>query len=115
MNIYVQNNLEIIDYYEAIKIIFSQRHNITDTPVIAIIDKGVNTEHTDLKTNIWNNNQEILGNRIDDDGNGFIDDVFGWNFENNSNDVSIAGVGNWHGTPVNGIIGAVNDNNICYF
>ncbi len=112
MNIYAQNNLDIIDYYEAIEILSAHKHNITDTPVIAIVDKGVNTEHADLKTNIWNNNQEIIGNGIDDDENGFIDDIFGWNFENNSNDVSIAGVGNWHGTPVNGIIGAVNDNNI---
>lgn len=107
-----QNNLEIIDYYEAVKIISSNKYNLPDTPVIAIIDKGVNIEHEDIANNIWRNNLEIPGNGIDDDQNGFVDDIHGWNFYNNTSDVSIGGVGNWHGTPVNGIIGAENDNNL---
>ena len=107
-----QNNLNIIKYYEAVKIISSHNYNIPDTPVIAIIDKGVNLNHEDLKRNIWDNNREILGNSIDDDSNAYIDDYYGWNFANNSNDVSIGGIGNWHGTPVNGIIGADSYNNI---
>jgi len=112
MNIHAQNNLEIIDYYEAAKIIPVNSHNLIDTPVIAIIDKGINLEHEDLKNNIWKNENEISGNAIDDDKNGFIDDINGWNFANNSNDISIGGIGNWHGTPVNGIIGADSYNSI---
>lgn len=107
-----QKNLELIEYYEASKIISLHEYTITDTPVIAIIDKGVKINHEDLSQVIWYNKYEIPGNRIDDDLNGFIDDVNGWNFSNNTNDVSIGGVGNWHGTPVNGIIGADNNNNL---
>ncbi len=110
--IFAQNNLEIIDYYEAVKVISAHNYDLTDTPVIAIIDKGINPEHEDLKNNIWQNKHEIPNNAIDDDSNAFIDDYYGWNFVNNTNDISIGGVGNWHGTPVNGIIGAVHDNKI---
>jgi subtilisin family serine protease len=107
-----QNNLEIIQFYEAVKIISSHKYNLPDTPVIAIIDKGVNLKHEDLKRNFWDNKIEIPENGIDDDQNGFVDDIHGWNFANNTNDVSIGGIGNWHGTPVNGIIGAEYDNNL---
>ncbi len=54
--------------------------------VIAIVDGGTDWEHVDLKDNIWANPGEIAGNGIDDDNNGYIDDVRGWNFNNNSND-----------------------------
>lgn len=101
-----QNNLEIIEYFEAVKIISTQQNNTPVTPVIVVIDKGVNLNHEDLINNIWCNSQEIPGNGLDDDQNGFIDDMHGWNFADNTNDVSIGGIGNWHGTPVNGIIGA---------
>lgn len=51
------------------------------TPVIvAVIDGGVDLNHEDLKRIIWNNKKEIAGNGIDDDKNGYIDDVHGWNF-----------------------------------
>jgi cell wall-associated protease len=52
----------------------------TKTIVVAVIDSGVDIEHEDLKDNIWINTKEIPGNGIDDDGNGYIDDVYGWNF-----------------------------------
>lgn len=48
--------------------------------VVAIIDSGVDTEHPDLAPNIWKNPGEIPGNGKDDDGNGYIDDIHGWNF-----------------------------------
>ena len=111
-NILAQNNLELIEYFEAIKIISSNNYNLPDTPVVAIIDKGINLEHEDLSNKIWTNKQEIPKNGIDDDQNGFTDDIHGWNFDNNTSDVSIGGIGNWHGTPVNGIIGAEYDNNL---
>lgn len=52
--------------------------------VVAVIDSGVDIEHEDLKDVIWTNTDEIPGNGIDDDNNGYIDDVHGWNFLGNS-------------------------------
>lgn len=48
--------------------------------VVAVIDAGIDPEHEDLKGNLWVNRDEIPGNGIDDDGNGYIDDIHGWNF-----------------------------------
>lgn len=48
--------------------------------IVAIVDSGVDIEHEDLKGKIWTNKKEIAGNKIDDDNNGYIDDVHGWNF-----------------------------------
>src|SRR5690349_14926276 len=50
------------------------------TVVVAIIDSGIDTLHEDLKEILWVNPKEIPGNGIDDDGNGYIDDIHGWNF-----------------------------------
>jgi cell wall-associated protease len=50
------------------------------TVVVAIIDSGVDIDHEDLKEHIWTNDNEIPDNGIDDDGNGYIDDIHGWNF-----------------------------------
>ena len=52
----------------------------TTTVVIAVIDSGIDTLHEDLKANLWTNPKEIPGNGKDDDGNGYIDDLHGWNF-----------------------------------
>lgn len=69
--------------------------------VVAIIDTGVDRNHTDLTTHIWNNSDEIPANGLDDDQNGFIDDTWGWNFElNNNNPVPGAS----HGTHCAGIV-----------
>ncbi|MBF9140704.1 S8 family peptidase [Hymenobacter properus] len=55
--------------------------NLTPTPiVVAVIDSGIDTAHVDLKPILWTNSKEIPGNGIDDDKNGYIDDVHGWNF-----------------------------------
>ncbi len=50
------------------------------TIIVAVLDSGVDIEHPDLKDNIWINQNEIPGNKLDDDKNGFIDDISGWNF-----------------------------------
>ncbi len=50
------------------------------TILVAVIDSGIDTTHEDLKPVLWHNPKEIPGNKIDDDKNGYIDDVFGWNF-----------------------------------
>lgn len=50
------------------------------TVIVAVIDSGVDIEHEDLKDNLWINEDEIAGNGQDDDKNGYVDDVYGWNF-----------------------------------
>src|SRR5436190_8729980 len=50
------------------------------TVLVAVIDSGVDTTHEDLKEILWHNPKEIPGNGIDDDNNGYVDDVYGWNF-----------------------------------
>ena len=83
------------------------------TAVIAICDGGTKYLHTDLNANIWSNTDEIPGNLIDDDLNGFVDDVRGWNFANNSNDpTGLPATPNSanHGTHVAGIACAVANN-----
>jgi hypothetical protein len=54
---------------------------LKSTPVIvAVIDSGIDTTHEDLRPVLWVNSKEIPGNGIDDDKNGYVDDVHGWNF-----------------------------------
>jgi subtilisin family serine protease len=77
--------------------------------VIAVIDTGIQRTHPDLAANMWINAGEIPGNGIDDDGNGYIDDVYGWNFYDNNNNPDDSG---GHGTHVAGTIGAVGNNSI---
>ena len=78
----------------------------SSTVVVAVIDTGVDTLHTDLAENIWVNQGEIPDNYMDDDGNGYADDVCGYNFVSSNGNVADD---NGHGTHVAGIIAARNN------
>ena len=80
-----------------------------DGIVVAVVDTGIDATHPDITANVWHNPNEIAGNGIDDDGNGYVDDVSGWNFVNGTNS-PVDDVG--HGTHCAGIIAAVGNNGI---
>ncbi|MBT4121087.1 MAG: S8 family serine peptidase [Candidatus Magasanikbacteria bacterium] len=92
----------------------------SDEVIVAIIDNGFDSFHPDLRDNLWINNDEIKNNGLDDDDNGYIDDVYGWNFADDNNDPrpkvdnldesEISKQIFSHGTMVAGLIGARGDN-----
>jgi subtilisin family serine protease len=75
--------------------------------VIAVVDSGALLTHEDLVANLWTNPGETAGNGVDDDGNGLIDDIHGWDWFDDDNDPADE---DGHGTPVAGIIGARGNN-----
>jgi subtilisin family serine protease len=76
---------------------------------VGVIDEGYMYTHEDLAANAGTNPGEIAGNGVDDDGNGYVDDVYGWDFDGNNNTV-FDGTGDDHGTHVAGTIGGVGGN-----
>jgi subtilisin family serine protease len=81
------------------------------TPVtVAVIDTGLDTDHPDLADRLWTNAGEIAANGLDDDANGYVDDVKGWNFYDGTNQVYSAIDGDSHGTHVAGIVAARRGN-----
>ena len=76
--------------------------------VIAVVDDGVDYSHPNLEGNIWINHDEVPDNGIDDDGNGYIDDIFGWDSRYNKGHINPG----FHGTHVAGILGASGNNGL---
>lgn len=103
---YKQSNNADIDAPEAWEITTGGKTATGQEIVVAIIDDGCNLKHEDLVDNLWTNKNEIPNNNKDDDGNGFVDDVNGWNPRNKNDNIT----GGGHGTPVTGIIGAKGNN-----
>ena len=81
----------------------------TNPVIVAVIDTGVDYTHPDLFPNIWTNPGEIPDNGLDDDGNGYVDDFFGYDF---ADDVASPDDSGYHGTHVAGIIAAVGNNQL---
>lgn len=77
--------------------------------LVGIVDSGADLVHRDLSANLWRNPGEIPRNGIDDDGNGFIDDINGYDFLDDDSDPMDE---DWHGTMVAGTLGAVGDNSL---
>lgn len=78
-----------------------------NTVIVSVVDGGIDTNHEDLVDNLWVNTGEIAGDGIDNDRNGYVDDVYGYNFVNNTGAIE----GHDHGTHVAGTVGARNHNN----
>ena len=82
---------------------------LTQQVIVAVVDTGLRIDHPDIISNVWNNPGEISGNGIDDDGNGYIDDCHGWDFADDTANITDT---HGHGTSVAGIIAATKNNGI---
>ena len=90
-----------------------ERYKAKRSVIIALIDTGVEYTNPEIQNNMWVNEHEIAGNQIDDDGNGFIDDVHGWNFFRNNNRM-YSGSEDDHGTHcASTMLAASNGSAVC--
>ncbi len=117
LNYFVHTMVEPDDYYYQNnyqwgidKIMAPQAWDINtgaESIVIAVVDTGMDLDHPDLVSKLWVNSDEIAGNGLDDDGNGYVDDRYGYDFYNND---STPDDDNGHGSHVSGIAAAATNN-----
>jgi len=100
--------LKDIELIEALKQIQTQRSGEFKKPVVAVIDTGIHGGHPCFSGQLWTNKKEIPGNNRDDDSNGFVDDIHGWNFVDNDDDIQDY---HGHGSHISGIIAAKGGKN----
>ncbi|MFH1763634.1 MAG: S8 family serine peptidase [Gemmatimonadota bacterium] len=84
--------------------VWSELGNVGEGAVVAVLDNGANYAHTDLRSNLWRNEGEVPNNGVDDDGNGWIDDVYGYDISGMSPDVGNARTDRQHGTMTSGMV-----------
>ena len=119
---YAQDNSEILNWYNGKgpgmnteKAYKTLKKRKSSTVIVAVIDSGIDIEHKDLQGKIWTNTDEIPNNGIDDDNNGYIDDIHGINTlvrdaQGRASTNTMAS--HWHGTHVAGTIAATQNNGI---
>ena len=83
---------------------WSELGNVGQGAVVAVLDNGANYVHSDLRGNLWRNEGEVPNNGVDDDGNGWIDDVYGYDFGAMSANLLATNSGRQHGTMTSGIV-----------
>jgi len=103
-----QGHLKMIEAVSGWDKVYANQDAEANPVVIAVIDTGIDLNHEDLKPNLWVNKDEIPGNNIDDDKNGYVDDVYGYNFADNTGSPQARSTwsGYQHGTHVSGLAAA---------
>ena len=111
-----RRHLEALHAPAAYDIFYDRQKGITSEVVVAIVDSGVEIRHEDLRSSLWVNRGEIPGNGIDDDHNGYVDDVNGYNFASRKGsplpEPGKNGSSWTHGTKVAGLAAATGNNGI---
>ncbi|MGB4960791.1 MAG: S8 family serine peptidase, partial [Saprospiraceae bacterium] len=103
-----QYYLDVIKVFETWDVTTGGKDFMNNDLVIGVIDDGFELTHVDLKENIYLNPDEIANDNIDNDGNGYIDDINGWNTRNKTGTQDVKS----HGTNILGVLGAKGNNNI---
>ena len=103
-----QQYMSRLQLYEAWDIVKAESGDV----IIAIVDVGLDLDHEDHAPNLWINPGETPGNNVDDDGNGYVDDIHGWNFPYYSADPGHQHNGEIHGNAVGGAANAATDNSV---
>lgn len=109
-----QSQWRALDGVDAYPLFYDSSLGRRRAVVIAVIDTGADIEHEDLRGALWVNTDEVAGNGVDDDQNGYVDDVNGYNFADGNGDPRPQGSwsGNYHGTHVAGLAGAKGNNGV---
>ncbi len=108
-----QRHLTAISAAQGWRKFYGNSSGIRQTVVIAVIDGGMQVNHPDLANQIFVNSREVAGNGVDDDGNGYIDDVSGWNFQANTPTPQTGNrTSDYHATHVAGLAAAQSDNGV---